>query len=209
MELWVILSLGAAFTQNLRSAFQKALTPHVGVTAATYARFLFAAPLAVGLVLGIVLVAGRPPPVFTQEFVWWSLAGAIVQVIATLLLLHLFSLRNFAVGNTFAKSETLQAAVLGFIALGDVLGLLPLAGIGVSLAGIWLLSTTGMGRGLWNRTAGLGLACGFFFALSGVCYRAGGLALLGDITTLERAAWGLAFVTVLQTAALTVWLRLG
>jgi drug/metabolite transporter (DMT)-like permease len=207
MELWVILSIGAAFTQNLRSAFQKALTPHVGVTAATCARFMFALPLALALFLWLVVTTEGDLPQVTTAFFLWSLGGAVAQVVATLLLLHLFTMRNFAVGNTFAKSETLQAALVGFLLLGDVLGLWPIAGIGISLVGIWLLSTTGFGKGLWNSTAGIGLACGLGFAVSGVCYRAGGLALEGDISTLARATWGLTFVILLQTLVLTLWLR--
>ena len=51
MSLWVAISLAAAFLQNLRTALQKALTPRVGVVGATCARFLFAAPWAVAVML--------------------------------------------------------------------------------------------------------------------------------------------------------------
>ena len=83
----------------------------------------------------------------------------MAQIGATLLLLHLFSLRNFAVGNTFAKTETVQAAVLGLVLLGDRVAFWPFVGICVSLSGVVLLSATrGLAGGLWNRGAGLGLA---------------------------------------------------
>ena len=152
MPLWVAISLAAAFLQNLRTALQKALTPRVGVIGATYARFLFAAPWAVLLVAVLVLGEGAHLPEPTAGFVVWGLVGAVAQIGATLLLLHLFRLRNFAVGNTFAKTETVQAVLFGFLLLGDRVGALALAGMLVSLAGLVMLSATrGFGGGALNR----------------------------------------------------------
>jgi hypothetical protein len=122
MPLWVAISLVAAFLQNLRTALQKTLTPRVGVLGATYARFLFAAPWAVLLVAVLVLSGGAALPRLTVAFAAWGLIGAVAQIAATLLLLHLFSLRNFAVGNTFAKTETVQAVLFGLLLLGDRIG---------------------------------------------------------------------------------------
>jgi drug/metabolite transporter (DMT)-like permease len=209
MELWATLSISAAFLQNLRSALQKTLTARVGVLGAAYARFVFAAPWAVLLVAAIIGAGGADPPGVTSAFAAWALAGALGQIAGTLLLLHLFSLRNFAVGNTFAKTETVQAAMIGLIALGDRIAPLPLAGILVSLVGVVLLSATrGFGKGIGNRAAGIGLATGAAFALSGVAYRGAGLALAGDGGTLVRAAFTLACVTVTQTVILTLYMLL-
>ena len=170
MPLWVAISLAAAFLQNLRTALQKALTPRVGVIGATYARFLFAAPWALLLV---ALRAQRAPlPAPTLAFALWSVGGAVAQIGATLLLLHLFSLRNFAVGNTFAKTEALQAAVFGLVLLGDRLPSLAIAGLVLSLLGIVLISVRATpGGALVGRAALLGLASGAAFALSAVAYR--------------------------------------
>lgn len=200
MPLWVLISLGAAFLQNLRTALQKTLTPRVGVVGATYARFLFAAPWAVALVLAL---PGRMPSP-NGAFLVWGLVGAVAQIGATLLLLHLFSLRNFAVGNTYAKTETVQAVLFGFLLLGDRVGLVAGAGILVSLVGIVLLSG---GLGAWNRAAGIGLACGAAFAMAGIGYRAASLSLDDPGGLLMRPAFTLAYVTLVQSVLLTVWLR--
>lgn len=209
MELWVALSLGAAFLQNVRSALQKTLSGRVSVMGATYARFLFAAPWAVLLVAVLIGPGGQAAPVPTMEFVLWALTGAISQIAAQMLLLYLFSLRNFAVGNTFARTETVQAAILGAALLGDRVAAWPLAGIVVSLTGVLLLSAShGIGRGALNRAAGIGLACGAAFALSAVSYRAAGLALGGEAGFLLRGAATLAFVTVAQTLAMTLYMAL-
>ena len=63
-----------------------------------------------------------------RGFAAWGLVGAVAQIGATLLLLHLFRLRNFAVGNTFAKTETVQAVLFGFLLLGDRVGAVAAAG---------------------------------------------------------------------------------
>ena len=44
MELWVLITVGAAFLQNLRSALQRQLTARLSAEGAAYVRFLFALP---------------------------------------------------------------------------------------------------------------------------------------------------------------------
>jgi len=191
--------------QNLRTALQKSLTPRVGVIGATYARFLFAAPWAVLLVAVLAAREGMPQP--TLAFAVWGLIGAVAQIGATLLLLHLFSLRNYAVGNTFAKTETVQSALFGLVLLGDRIGALAIAGILVSLVGLVMLSATrGFTGGILNRAAALGLACGAAFAMAGIGYRAASLSLADTGGLLIRPAYTLAYVTLAQSLILTVWL---
>ncbi|WP_297975812.1 DMT family transporter [uncultured Amaricoccus sp.] len=206
MPLWVALSLAAAFLQNLRTALQKALTPRVGLVGATCARFLFAAPWALALVAGLVAL-GDPLPAPTRGFAGWGLLGAAAQIAGTLLLLHLFSLRNFAVGNTFAKTETVQAVLFGFLLLGDRVGAVAVAGILVSLVGLVMLSGR-PGAGVANKAAGIGLACGAAFAVAGIGYRAASLALADTGGLLIRPAFTLAYVTLVQSVLLIGWLRL-
>lgn len=206
MPLWAVISLGAAFLQNLRTALQKALTPRVGVLGATYARFLFAVPWSLALVATLAL-RGEAVPMPGVRFAAWALTGAVAQIVATLLLLHLFSMRNFAVGNTFAKTETVQAALFGYVMLGDRLGPWALGGILVSLGGLVLLSATrGVGRAMLDRSAVVGLGSGAAFALSAVAYRAAALSLPDSGTLLMRPALTLACVTLTQTLLMSLWL---
>jgi drug/metabolite transporter (DMT)-like permease len=205
MEPWVAFSLASAFLQNLRTALQRSLTLRAGVLGATYARFLYAAPWAVLLVAALVW-SGAPMPRPTAAFAAWGLVGALAQIAATLLLLRVFALRNFAAGNTFAKTETVQSALLGLLLLGDTIAALPLLGILVSLLGILLLSgERGLAGGILNRAAGLGLASGAGFALSGIAYRAAGLALEAE-GLLIRPAFTLACVTLAQALLMGAWL---
>jgi drug/metabolite transporter (DMT)-like permease len=208
MELWVVLSVAAAFFQNVRSALQKTLTGRVDVLGATYARFLFAVPWAF---LAAFLLARADPagwPGMTPAFAGWALLGAAGQITAQMLLLYLFTLRNFAVGNTFARTETVIAAILGALLLGDWLGLLPSLAILVSLAGVLMLSAqNGWRGGFLNRAAGIGIATGTAFALAAVAYRAAGMSLEGGGGIATRGAFTLLFVTASQTVFMTLWMR--
>ena len=205
MEPWVAFSLASAFLQNLRTALQRSLTLRAGILGATYARFLYAVPWSVLLVAALVW-GGAPLPRPTAAFAAWGLVGALAQIAATLLLLQVFSLRNFAVGNTFAKTETVQAALFGLLLLGDTIAALPLLGIFVSLLGILLLSgERGLTGGVFNRATGLGLASGAGFALSGIAYRAAGLALEAE-GLMIRPAFTLACVTLAQALLMGAWL---
>jgi drug/metabolite transporter (DMT)-like permease len=206
MELWVALSLAAAFLQNMRTALQKALIGPVGLLGATYVRFLFAAPWAVVLVGVLALRDGAPLPEPTLPFVFWALVGSLAQIAATFLLLDLFRMRNFAVGNTFAKTETVLAAIFGLTLLGDRLAALPLGGILVSLAGVLLISARPDAGGVLNRSAAVGIASGAGFALSAVAYRAAALSLADTGALLIRPAFTLACVLLIQTLALTAFL---
>ena len=46
-ELWIPVTIAAAFFQNLRSALQKHLKAKLSNAGATYVRFLYACPLAI------------------------------------------------------------------------------------------------------------------------------------------------------------------
>jgi drug/metabolite transporter (DMT)-like permease len=208
MQAWVAIAIGAAFLQNLRSALQKFLTAEVGLLGATYARFLFAAPLAVALAVGLVLRQGAVPQP-SAAFLGWAVVGGLAQIVATLLLLAVFARRNFAVGNTFAKTEAVQAALFGLVLLGDRLSGLAVAGLAASLVGIILISGRMVpGRGLLGSAALLGIGSGAAFALSAVAYRGATLALGGEPGTLLAPSFTLASVTLFQTLTLTVWIGL-
>ena len=69
-----------------------------------------------------------------------SSAGS-TQVGATFCLVWLFSFRDFAVGTTYSKTETVQAALFGLVILGDGVSLAAAVAIFVSLIGVMLLST--------------------------------------------------------------------
>lgn len=213
MELWIPITVAAAFSQNLRSALQKHLKGALSTAGATYVRFLYAAPLAViyaAVLAGLDFVV----PNVNSTFVLAAAIGALTQILATALLIYLFSFRNFAVGTTYSKTETVQTAIFGVVILGDQLSAWAVFGIVVSLVGVMAISVAAgevtwrnLGRSLLHRTALIGIASGTLFGLSAVSIRAASLSLGGD-GFMMQAAFTLACVTVFQTLVMSLYMRL-
>ena len=213
MELWVPITLAAAFMQNLRSALQKHLKASLSTSGATFCRFVYAAPLALlyAAVLGEGYGFGWPAP--NPRFVLFSMLGGLTQITATALLVYLFSLRNFAVGTTYSKTETVQTAVFGLVILGEPVSSTAAIAIAISLVGVMSISAAKSHLTLRNlllgwtgRAAFIGMLSGTCFGLSAVAYRAAALSLGGE-GFLMQAAFTLACVVVFQTAVMAVWIR--
>src|SRR6218665_1605121 len=140
MEIWVIITIAAAFLQNVRSAMQKHLKGAMGTTGATFVRFGFGVPFAL-LYLGILVWAiGRPLPVPSADFLFWATIGGLAQIAATFLLVHLFSFRNFAVGTAYSRTEPAQAALFALVFFGEKASAGTLIAIPTSVAGVLLNS---------------------------------------------------------------------
>ena len=209
--LWVWLTLGAAFVQNVRSLLQRQLsaagTGPLTVLGATYVRFLYAVPFAwLGAAL---LFADRPVPDAGPAFWLTSAFGGVAQIGGTAALLGSFRRRSFAVGTAFSKTEAMQTAAFGFVLLGDSLSWLAFAGIVISLVGVVVMTVkqSPEDRAQWQGGVGLGLLAGAAFAVAAVCYRGAALSL-PDGTILERAVATLAVALTVQTAAMGLLLRL-
>ena len=97
MELWIPITIAAAFMQNLRSALQKHLQGRLGTRAASFVRFGYGCPIAIVYVSGLHLLASYPLPPLNASFALWCVVGGLAQIFATMMLVYLFSLRNFAV----------------------------------------------------------------------------------------------------------------
>jgi drug/metabolite transporter (DMT)-like permease len=208
MSLWILATLAAASFQTLRFMLQKSLaTAQLSAAGATYARFLYSAPL-VALVLALYLAGTQTAlPALSLQFWLYGAAGGFAQILATVFVVRLFKERNFAVGITFKKTEVIQTVLVGLILLGESVALWAFAFISIGLIGVLLLSKApGGAGGLLSRASILGLASGIFFAVSGVCYRGASLQL--DIAEpLLRAGLTLGAVTSLQLFAMSLWLR--
>ena len=58
LELWIPITVAAAFFQNLRSALQKHLKGRLSTAGATYSRFCYAVPFAIAYVAGLAASVG-------------------------------------------------------------------------------------------------------------------------------------------------------
>lgn len=213
-ELWVPITLAAAFCQNLRSALQKHLKGRLSTSGATFARFGFGFPVAAAYVLLLHYAAGFAFSTPNVSFFAWGVLGGATQIGATALLVYLFGFRNFAVGTAYSKTETVQAAVFGVVFLGDRLTWPAILAILISLVGVMSISLARSAGGvrslataLFERTTLIGLASGALFGVSAVAYRGASLSLDGP-HFLMQAGYTLAWVTGLQTIAMLIYIRL-
>ena len=101
----------AALLQSVRTAAQKQLTSDISAEGATLVRYLFGLPFA--LLYLAVQVQGIQLPRLGPTFLFSVLAAGALQIVATVLLIRLFKLRNFAVGSTYVRAEILVTALLG------------------------------------------------------------------------------------------------
>ena len=212
MDLWIPLTLAAAFLQNLRSATQKHLKSVMGTTGATFVRFGFGLPFALLFLSLTVLLGGHRVPAPTVPFLLWCGIGALAQIAGTFLLIHLFSFRNFAVGTAYSRTEPAQAALFALIFFGERVDAGGLAAIGISVFGVMLISVAHMAMTWRNllasvlaRNALIGLTSGAAFGVAAVAYRAASLAL-GGPNFIVQAAVTLVCALLLQTVVMAAWM---
>lgn len=212
MELWIPITIFAAFMQNARSALQKHLKGRLTTLGASYVRFLYAMPFALLYAGGVHEIGGYAWPEINTAFLIYCLLGGISQILFTAVLLWLFQFRNFAVGTTYSKTETVQVALLGWLIIGDGLGALPLVAIVISAIGVMALSVgqtkVSIGRlftGLMEKPTLIGLLCGALLGASVVFFRKAALTLDYDGFVMA-AAFTLAVSVVMQTVIMGAYL---
>jgi drug/metabolite transporter (DMT)-like permease len=191
MDAWIIITVGAAFLQNLRSLLQRRLAGKLSVNGASFVRFAYALPFA--WVYASLVMGDQVLHTLTTRFFVYCLIGGVAQMLATSALLASMVDSNFAVGTALSKTETLLLVV----------------GIAISFVGVVLLSGKSSIRDLLSgkRAIVLGLFAGTGFALSAVAYRAASLALT-EGGAVERAATTLAVALGVQVVLMGLFLAL-
>ncbi len=163
---WILFTLMAAFMQSWRNAFQSKLSAEVKTLGVTLARFLWASPIAALYLFALYQTNPVALPEFNTRFVSFVIAAALMQILATALMVQLFKLNNYAIGAGLAKSEALAAAILGMLFFGTQLSTVGWMGVCLGGIGVFMLSTTSGIRGISLSTVLLGLCCGSAFALT-------------------------------------------
>lgn len=203
--LWLAFTLFAAFMQAWRNAFQKQLSLDVPIFGVTLARFLCAWPLAL---LYLVLLYRHDPsltlPHFPPAYAAYIAATATAQILATLLMVQLFRLKNYAIGVGLVRSEAIFAAILGVAFYGSQLTLWGWLGVITGGVAVFLLSGTGQWRHISPRVLLFGLASGLCFALTSLWVRQASQLLA--LPPLVGAAWSLFCVIALQALVLFIGL---
>ena len=214
METWVFITVTAAFLQNTRSTLQKYLKDRLGTTGATFIRFGYGLPFAFLFLAILHYGVGYPLSGLHWTFGGWIFLAALAQIFAQALLIHLFSYRNFAVGTAYSRTEPAQAALFGLIFLSETVSWVVLLAIGISVAGVMLISISrtelkpsALVTSLSTRSVVIGLCSGTFFGIAAVGYRAASLSLVGP-NFLMQGAITLCSAILFQTILMVVFIAL-
>ena len=114
MDVWVSFTLLAAVMQSLRTAGPKKKSPKkISIQAATLVRFLFGIKFVLAYFLFIDWVYEPLEFGINGKFFLFGTLASIAQILATVCLINVVSMKNFAVGTSLAKTESILIAILG------------------------------------------------------------------------------------------------
>ena len=132
--MWWLFSIASALCQVGRNSVMKNLGHSLDEYISVWGRFFFLLPLA----LGASWVAGFPT---TGPYYWiYSFLAAASQVVSTLLLSKSFKYGEISVAVTIWKLQVVLVAVFGVLFLNETITPMGMAGIVVSLFGVYLLN---------------------------------------------------------------------
>jgi drug/metabolite transporter (DMT)-like permease len=207
VALWIPFTIIASLGQVARNAMQRSLTGPLGTWGATNIRFLFGFPFSLVFLAIVIVATGDKVPWPTMEFWPWLLLGALSQIFATGLMLAAMNNRSFVVTTAYLKTEAIQAAIFGFVFLGDHLTSVKVIAILIATAGVVVTALRpGATRDIASiRPTVLGLVAAAAFALSAVGFR-GAIIVIPDVSFVTAASTALVWSLFLQTLILTVYL---
>ncbi|MEZ8877514.1 DMT family transporter [Vibrio lentus] len=201
---WIAFTLLAAFSQSWRNAFQSKLAGTMSVAGVTLTRFIWAGPIALIYLYSLYQWQPVSTPSFSGEFVFYIVAAAIMQILATGLMVMLFKLENYAIGAGLAKCEAPVSAVLSVLFFGTALTVTGWIGVLIGTLGVLIMSSASGWRSLSPKVFLLGMACSTAFALTSLWVREASLSI--GLPFPHSAAWVLFLVISLQTVIICTYL---
>lgn len=209
---WVYLTLMASAAQAVRTGGQKHLTRHMSTFAVSFVRFVYGLPFVVTYFAFLLYAYDKSIPVLTARFLGFCLLGGIGQILATALLVYLFTFRNFAVGTTYARTEAFLTAATGALFFSEVISLQGWLAIAISVLGVLVITVVkanvtdrNLVARVWNKSAATGLASGLCFALASLSIREAALSFR-DGTILFPAALTLLTTVIIQSIILGIYI---
>ena len=173
MPLWIPITVAAALFQNIRTTMQQKIRGILSVDGANFVRYLYGAPLALGMLAFLVFGTGRQLPSISLLFLGLVTIAGVAQIVATSLMIHSFSLRNYAVGTVYSKTETVFVALYATFIASEPLKFGAWMGILVCLGGVVILSLRGSFANvrtvladLTHKGARYGILSGAIFAIA-------------------------------------------
>ena len=208
--LWAVFTVIAAGAQTARNVMQRDLVGTVGTQGATYVRFLFGLPFALLFLGAQLLLIDAPLPIPGLRALGWAAVGALMQTMATALMLVSMQDRSFVVTIAFTKTEPVIIAILSIVILREVPTPMTSLAIVVATAGVLLMSLPPRRAGAQRpglKAALIGLASGACFGFSATGYRMSMVGLESSsfiLTATVTMVMGL----VIQCGAILCWLLL-
>ncbi len=222
-HFWIVLAVTGALLQAIRTAAQRDLNKHLSTMATTYVRSLFGLPLLIVYLLAVMHGTGEGLPRFGLAWLSYTFVGAMAQVVATALLIRMFTLRSFGVGTILTKVDVVITALLGALFFSERLSAGGLLALLVVMSGVLLMSlertqragglVPSAGSGLLGSIGALladksilvALGCAGSFAISFLTFREAAL-VIGEGTFLWRGAWTVVLAILMQTVIVGAWL---
>ena len=208
--LWAVFTVIAAGAQTARNVMQRDLVGSVGTQGATYVRFLFGLPFALLFLGAQLLLIDAPLPIPGLHALGWAAVGALMQTLATALMLLSMQDRSFVVTIAFTKTEPVIIAILSIVILREVPTPMTVLAIIVATAGVLLMSLPPRAQGVERpglKAALIGLASGACFGFSATGYRVSMVGLESSSFILT-ASVTMVMGLVIQCAAILCWLLL-
>jgi drug/metabolite transporter (DMT)-like permease len=148
----------------------------------------------------LLLDRGASIPTPNILFITYGIIAGFLQIIATILLIRLFTLRNFALGSCYIRTEILITAVIGLTVFGELVSGVGWMAMLACVAGLVLITVSKSGRlsDLWSLSSLYGLGAGLAFSLTSLLIRQASLSFGVDDAMLT-AALTLAYMILVQT----------
>lgn len=217
--LWIVIAVFAALMQAVRTAAQKTLNQTMSNLGTTYVRSLVGLPIMAAYLTIVLISTGRGVPPMSGAYFGLTLAGAISQVAATMLLIYMFKLRNFAVGTMLTKVDILMTAAIGALFFSESLSAAGVAALLVVVSGVLIMSVGRMGLGalrtghavlldiVLERSTLVALSCALIFTFSYLLFREATLVIkTGPADFVWAAAWTVVIATIMQVLVIGPWL---
>ena len=212
MPLWISITIAAALFQNIRTTMQQKIRGILSVDGANFVRYLYGAPLALGMLAFLVFGTGRQLPSISLLFLGLVTIAGVAQIVATSLMIHAFSLRNYAVGTVYSKTETVFVALYATFIASEPLKFGAWMGILVCLGGVVILSLRGSFANvrtvladLTHKGARYGILSGAIFAIAAGTIREAS-KVLPDGDFMIRGITVLACMNTIQIVLMALYL---
>lgn len=167
---------------------------------ATLVRYVFGLPVAVAYLwalTGSELPMHVSAALSQSSFLIPALLAGVFQIIATVLLILVFRYRNFMVGTSVAKTESIQTALFGTLFFAVPLSLGGWVAIVLGVVGVWLMALPKPDEPWDARSISMGLASGACFGLTSLWIRQASLGL--NLDSVISAAITLMLVVAFQS----------